>query len=58
MELGEPDKSGRRRPIPVEGSNFVIETDAVVPAIGQTCVVDCVLPDECGISDWKIHERG
>jgi formate dehydrogenase (NADP+) beta subunit len=53
MELGEPDKSGRRRPIPVEGSNFVIETDAVVPAIGQTCVVDCVLPDECSISDWK-----
>jgi formate dehydrogenase beta subunit len=35
MELGEPDKSGRRRPVVVEGSEFVIECDAVVPAIGQ-----------------------
>ncbi len=36
MELGEPDESGRRRPVPVEGSNFVIDCDIVVPAIGQT----------------------
>lgn len=35
MELGEPDESGRRRPIPVEGSEFVIDTDILVPAIGQ-----------------------
>ncbi len=35
MELGEPDASGRRRPVPVEGSEFVLETDAVIPAIGQ-----------------------
>ncbi|RMG93826.1 MAG: FAD-dependent oxidoreductase [Candidatus Dadabacteria bacterium] len=35
MELGEPDESGRRRPVPVEGSEFVLETDAVIPAIGQ-----------------------
>ena len=34
MELGEPDESGRRRPIPVEGSEFIIETDMVVVAIG------------------------
>ncbi len=34
-ELGEPDASGRRRPIPVEGSEFVISCDAVVPAVGQ-----------------------
>jgi NADPH-dependent glutamate synthase beta subunit-like oxidoreductase/Pyruvate/2-oxoacid:ferredoxin oxidoreductase delta subunit len=33
--LGEPDKSGRRRPVPVEGSNFHIETDAIITAIGQ-----------------------
>jgi formate dehydrogenase beta subunit len=46
MQLGEPDASGRRSPVPVEGSNFVIECDAIVPAIGQTCVVDCVLPPE------------
>jgi formate dehydrogenase (NADP+) beta subunit len=35
MELGEPDKSGRRRPIPVPGSEFIIEADIVIPAIGQ-----------------------
>ena len=34
MELGEPDDSGRRRPIPIEGSNFTIETDLVVIAVG------------------------
>lgn len=35
MELGEPDESGRRKPIPQEGSNFVLEVDTVVMAIGQ-----------------------
>ncbi|MCK9364207.1 MAG: NAD(P)-binding protein [Syntrophales bacterium] len=35
MELGEPDASGRRRPVPIKGSEFTIEVDAVVPAIGQ-----------------------
>jgi len=34
MRLGEPDKSGRRRPVPIEGSNFVQECDLVVVAIG------------------------
>lgn len=34
MELGEPDASGRRRPIPIEGSEFIMETDLVVIAIG------------------------
>lgn len=36
MELGEPDASGRRRPVPVEGSEFDIDADVVVVAIGQT----------------------
>lgn len=35
MELGEPDESGRRRPIPVQGSEFVIDVQTVVLAIGQ-----------------------
>jgi len=35
MELGEPDASGRRQPIPVEGSNFVLDVDNVIIAIGQ-----------------------
>ncbi len=36
MRLGEPDKSGRRRPEPVPGSEFEIPADAIIPAIGQT----------------------
>lgn len=35
MELGEPDSSGRRRPVPVEGSEFILDVDMVIPAIGQ-----------------------
>jgi NADH-quinone oxidoreductase subunit H len=35
MELGEPDASGRRRPVPVEGSEFVLDVDMIIPAIGQ-----------------------
>jgi len=35
-ELGPPDASGRRRPVPVKGSEFVINCDAVIPAIGQS----------------------
>jgi len=34
MELGEPDASGRRRPVPIEGSEFVIDCEMVVVAIG------------------------
>jgi len=36
MELGEPDASGRRRPVPVKGSEFTSEVDLVVCAIGQS----------------------
>lgn len=36
MTLGEPDASGRRRPIEKEGSNFVIDVDTVIEAIGQS----------------------
>jgi len=35
MELGEPDDSGRRRPVPIEGSEFTWEVDTVVVAIGS-----------------------
>ncbi len=35
MELGEPDESGRRRPVPIEGSEFVIDVDTAVIAIGN-----------------------
>ena len=36
QELGEPDASGRRSPVPVEGSNYVIDVETVVIAIGQS----------------------
>lgn len=36
MELGEPDASGRRRPIPVEGSEFTLDLDCVIAAIGTS----------------------
>ena len=36
MELGEPDASGRRRPIPVEGSNYVMDVDCVIMALGTS----------------------
>jgi len=36
MKLGEPDDSGRRRPIPIEGSEFIMEADLVVVAIGNS----------------------
>ncbi len=54
MELGPADQSGRRRPVPKEGSEFVLDADTIVPAIGQ--VID---PDfwanvpEPGRSSWN-----
>ena len=38
MELGEPDASGRRRPVPIEGSEFVSELDTLIAAIGQRTI--------------------
>ncbi len=42
MELGEPDSSGRRRPVPVEGSEFDIEVDIILAAIGQKTDVNFI----------------
>ena len=36
MELGEPDASGRRRPVPVEGSEFTIDVDTVIMSLGTS----------------------
>ena len=36
MELGEPDEKGRRRPVPIEGSEFTIDVDTVIMAIGTS----------------------
>ena len=36
IELGEPDASGRRRPIPIEGSNFILDVDTAIMSIGTS----------------------
>jgi len=58
MELGEPDASGRRRPVPIEGSEFDVEATAIIAAISQE-------PDFTGLEmlrmapDWiKVDETG
>ncbi len=57
MELGEPDSSGRRRPIPIPGSEFDMELDQVIPAVGQTPDLS-VLEDITGLefSRWGTVE--
>ncbi|MFH1810466.1 MAG: NAD(P)-binding protein [Pseudomonadota bacterium] len=50
MELGEPDSSGRRRPVPIEGSNYKIPIDTLIAAISQE-------PDFDGISELGPTER-
>ena len=56
-ELGEPDASGRRRPIPVEGSEFVIDCDAIIPAIGQRPYMDWAEDEsDLSVSSWGTLE--
>lgn len=45
MHLGEPDSSGRPRPVPIEGEEYLLEADTVISAVGQDVVLD-FLPDE------------
>ena len=52
MELGEPDESGRRRPVPIKGSEFVIETDILIPAIGQAIDLSFLEPQD-GVKTTK-----
>jgi len=51
MELGEPDASGRRRPVPVKGSEFDMDVDNVIMAIGQG-VDKAALPKELEYTEW------
>jgi len=53
MELGEPDASGRRRPVPVKGSETCIDTDMIISAIGQGPDVSFINDDEV-IKELKI----
>jgi NADPH-dependent glutamate synthase beta subunit-like oxidoreductase len=52
MRLGEPDMTGRRRPMPVAGSEFIIELDALIPAISQDPELS-FLPKGSGIDTSK-----
>ena len=45
MELGAPDDSGRRRPVPVTGSEFAVEADTVIAAVGQAPDLSFLPPD-------------
>ena len=57
MELGEPDASGRRRPVPVENGTFVMPCDVIIPAIGQSVAVDYVLRGVAGkLTKWGTLE--
>jgi glutamate synthase (NADPH/NADH) small chain len=54
MELGEPDDSGRRRPLPIEGSNFIVDADTAILALGYW-------PDETigkSTPDLETHKWG
>lgn len=67
MELGEPDDSGRRRPVVVEGSNFMVDVDTVIMSIGtspnplirsttnglETNKWGCIVADETGATTRK-----
>ncbi|MCL5036312.1 MAG: FAD-dependent oxidoreductase [Chloroflexi bacterium] len=50
-KLGEPDKSGRRRPVPIPGSEFVYKCDFVMPAISRTPEVG-FLPENIKTTKW------
>ncbi len=53
MKLGEPDESGRRRPVPVKGSEFTMDLDMVIPAIGQKTELFAVAgKDKFELTDW------
>ncbi len=53
MELGEPDDSGRRRPIPIEGSETNLEFDLIISAIGQDPDVSCLDNENIELTKWK-----
>jgi formate dehydrogenase major subunit len=51
-ELGEPDASGRRSPVPVAGSEFLVEADAIIKAIGQDVEPGVISRDEVDQTKW------
>jgi glutamate synthase (NADPH/NADH) small chain len=61
MELGEPDDSGRCRPVPIKGSEFQIETDVAIPALGTRAnpLLTKTMPDlSVNRSGYIVAEEG
>lgn len=56
-QLGEPDASGRRRPVPIEGTEFVVDADTIIPAISQSPDLR-FLPENHGfiLTRWNTFE--
>lgn len=53
MELGEPDESGRRRPSPIEGSEFIIDADSFIIAVGYDVGHEFLTPESgVELDDW------
>lgn len=51
MKLGDPDETGRRKPIPLEGSNFRVEADTIIAAVGQEV-------DRSSLRGFELHPDG
>ena len=56
MELGEPDASGRRRPVEKQGSNFIIPADSIIPAISQKVDHTADKGVEFKLTSWGTYE--
>ena len=56
MQLGEPDDSGRRRPVAKEGSNFIIEADSIIPAISQNVNHKADKGVEFKLTSWGTYD--
>jgi len=58
MKLGEPDSSGRRRPVPIEGAEFELPCDLAISAIGQNTVLDGLVEadgEEIDLTRWNTY---
>ncbi len=61
MRLGEPDESGRKRPVPIEGTEFVINADTMIEAISQEPDVSWLKDSGVSINRWNcidVDEKG
>ncbi len=52
MRLGEPDESGRRRPVEIEGKDFTLEVDTLLPAVSQSPEVEFLDEEKLEVTKW------